>query len=137
MMPGNSIEMPSKTKIPITAQITPSRPNIPPTTARRVINTSPFNCLLLDRSTNEDLVPPSSPEHRCSLDPRNANCLALPGCARPRPLQQRRLIVPCAAVPHQTSTQTLRHMRIVGVAGKSRLDRDTVRISLPHTRERA
>jgi len=35
--PGNSIETPSRTKIPITAQTTPSRPDTPPIIARRSI----------------------------------------------------------------------------------------------------
>src|SRR5215217_2683460 len=37
MIPGNSIETPSRTKIPTTAQTTPSRPDAPPTIDRRSI----------------------------------------------------------------------------------------------------
>jgi hypothetical protein len=39
--------MPSKTKIPTTAQTTPSRPNNPPTSAGKAINLSPPDCLLV------------------------------------------------------------------------------------------
>src|ERR671917_149131 len=42
MIPAISIEMPSKAKIPITAQTTPSRPNNPPTIACRAINPCPL-----------------------------------------------------------------------------------------------
>src|SRR5918998_2240865 len=70
MIPGISIEMASKAKIPTTPQTTPSRPNNAPTIACRAINPSPLDCLLLTRSTDEDLVPSSSPEHRNLDGPR-------------------------------------------------------------------
>ena len=52
MMPGNSIEMPSTTKIPTTAQTTPSKPSTRPTVARKLTEFLSFPRFSQDSKNN-------------------------------------------------------------------------------------